>query len=268
MIHCQSSHIAAFSTSTASCILKPYTGAASRFPDIVAANPAAARALNVSTTQALSQHCLSRHIPLLYLSTDYVFPGRPGEAPYRSNSTPSPPNLYGETKRDGELAVLSTLGEMGLGVVLRVPVLYGSIDPAIGNKESAVNTLLDTVWAAQEPGKETTVDDWAVRYPTNTEDVGRVIVDISIKWVEASEEERKGFGDGVLQYSAEEGMTKYRICEILAEILGVGIGRLKKDSDGGGGGGGASRPYDTKLDTGRLKELGIETRAMRFEEWW
>jgi S-adenosylmethionine synthetase len=34
----------------------------------------------------------------------------------------NPVNLYGETKRDGELAVLGVEGAKG--VVLRVPVLY------------------------------------------------------------------------------------------------------------------------------------------------
>jgi len=154
--------------------------------------------------------------------------------------------------------VLSTLGDAGLGIVLRVPVLYGAVDESVGNKESAVNVLLDTVWAAQEPGKEIQVDDWAIRYPTNTEDVARVIVDISNKWV--------GAAGKVLQFSAEERMTKYGICEVLAGVLGVGMGGLKRNT--GGGGGGASRPYDTKLDTQALRDLGIETRTMGFEAWW
>lgn len=162
--------------------------------------------------------------------------------------------------------MLSTLGDAGLGIVLRIPVLYGAVDESIGNKESSVNVLLDTVWAAQEPGKEIKVDDWAIRYPTNTEDVARVIVDISKKWVAvADKEERKGWAK-VLQFSAEERMTKYAICEVLAGVLGLGMGGLKRDA--GGGGGGASRPYDTKLDTQALKDMGIETRTMAFEAWW
>lgn len=224
----------------------------------MAADPSAARALNVATTKTLSRLCLNRSLPLLYISTDYVFPGRPGEAPYHASSPTDPPNLYGHTKRDGELAVLSTLGDAGLGIVLRVPVLYGAVDESVGNKESAVNVLLDTVWAAQEPGKEIQVDDWAIRYPTNTEDVARVIVDISNKWA--------GAAGKVLQFSAEERMTKYGICEVLAGVLGVGMWGLKRDT--GGGGGGASRPYDTKLDTQALRDMGIETRTMGFEAWW
>jgi len=224
----------------------------------VAADPSAARALNVATTETLGRLCLNRSLPLLYISTDYVFPGRPGEAPYHSSSPTDPPNLYGQTKRDGEIAVLSTLDAAGLGIVLRVPVLYGAVEESVGNKESAVNVLLDTVWAAQEPGQEIKVDDWAIRYPTNTEDVARVVVDISKNWVSAAGK--------VLQFSAEERMTKYGICEVLAGLLGLGMGGLKRDTSGSGGA--ISRPYDTKLDTQALKDLGIETRAMGFEAWW
>lgn len=111
---------------------------------------------------------------MIYISTDYVFPGKPGDAPYEADAQPAPTNLYGQTKLDGEQVTLDEYkraGKPGLGVVLRVPVLYGDAEtPA----ESAVNVLLDTVWKAQEEGAKIKMDHWALRYPTNTEDVGRV----------------------------------------------------------------------------------------------
>lgn len=58
-------------------------------------------------------------------------------------------------------------GKKGWGVALRVPILYGEGK----NEESAVNVLMDSVMGQKE-GK---VDHWALRYPTNTEDVGRVL---------------------------------------------------------------------------------------------
>lgn len=104
-----------------------------------------------------------------------MFPGVPGEAPYEADHTPRPTNLYGETKWEGEKAVLEGEGDGGNGgkaVVLRVPVLYGSVEEEVGNKESAVNVLMDAVWKAQK--EEVVMDHWAIRYPTNTEDVARV----------------------------------------------------------------------------------------------
>ena len=103
-----------------------------------------------------------------------MFPGTEGQAPYEVDSTPAPPNLYGQTKLDGEKAVLNAFeerGKEGMGVVLRVPVLYGEVEG--GNGESAVNVLMDTVWKVQN--EAVAMDHWAIRYPTNTEDVARVL---------------------------------------------------------------------------------------------
>lgn len=40
--------------------------------------------------------------------------------------------------------------------------------------ESAVNVLMDALWKAQTEGAQISMDHWAIRYPTNTEDIGRV----------------------------------------------------------------------------------------------
>jgi S-adenosylmethionine synthetase len=54
------------------------------------------------------------------MGIDYVFDGT--SPPYAPSSTTNPLNLYGRTKRDGELAVLD--GKSGASVVvLRLPVL-------------------------------------------------------------------------------------------------------------------------------------------------
>lgn len=110
---------------------------------------------------------------LIYISTDYVFSGKQGEAPYESDAPTGPTNLYGQTKLDGEHEVLQaykSAGKEGLGLVLRVPVLYGDAEMP---SESAVNVLMDVLWKAQQ-GEKVTMEHWALRYPTNTEDVGRV----------------------------------------------------------------------------------------------
>lgn len=157
------------------------SGAANRFPDKCDSDPEGTRALNIEASRSLARATASRGIFLIYISTDYVFPGTEGDAPYEVTDTPKPPNLYGETKHDGEKAVLEeykAAGKEGLGVVLRVPVLYGEADSP---KESAVNVLMDAVNKAQEKDSNLTMDHWAIRYPTNTEDVGRVCSGMSSK---------------------------------------------------------------------------------------
>ncbi|KAL4728576.1 hypothetical protein ACLX1H_005327 [Fusarium chlamydosporum] len=148
--------------------------AAQRFPDKVDKDPEGARALNVAASKALAKLAAERDIFVIYISTDYVFPGVPGDAPYEADAEPRPTNLYGQTKLDGERAVLESFkeaGKEGLGVVLRVPVLYGNAETP---SESAVNVLMDALWKAQTQGAQISMDHWAIRYPTNTEDIGRV----------------------------------------------------------------------------------------------
>lgn len=174
----------------------------------------------------------------------------------------------------------------GRGVILRVPVLYGDTEEAFGNKESAVNTLLDTVWKAAElPAGEPPLkmDDWSQRYPTNTEDVARVIQDIALLYTSSppSGSSNNLSLPQILQFSAEERFTKYEICGLLAEILDVDIeGKLigdrpPEEEGAGGAGAGASagnasvqRPYDTHLSTKVLEDLGVNVYAQDFRAWW
>ncbi|OJD12612.1 dTDP-4-dehydrorhamnose reductase [Emergomyces pasteurianus Ep9510] len=243
--------------------------AANRFPDKCDQNPDAARKINVAATKSLAQATSSRSILLIYISTDYVFPGRPGEAPYEASTETEPTNIYGETKRDGEIALLDETRESGLGVVLRVPVLYG---PAKQNSESAVNVLVDAVWKAQDANAGIKMDDWALRYPTNTADVGRVCHDIAVKYLGRAAAEGAEGADakalpGILQFSSEDRMTKYQICQKMAEILGLPLPGMIPVKDGPKPGE-VQRPYDTHLSTKELQRIGIGVETQSFVAWW
>lgn len=205
-----------------------------------------------------------RNILLIYISTDYVFPGKQGEAPYESDTSSNPPNLYGQTKLDGEEATLEENKESQLGIVLRVPVLYGSVDSP---SESAINILLDKVWKAQEKAAKIEMDDWAQRYPTNTEDVGRVCSDIATKYMKASHGERAKLPK-IMQFSSEDRYTKYEICQLMAEILGLPLDGLVAVKEGNTPGVGVQRPYDTHLSTKTLQDLGIPIWTQDFKGWW
>ena len=243
--------------------LTDHTGAANRFPDKCDADPEGARALNVEATQALAKATAYRNILLIYISTDYVFPGKQGEAPYEADDQPQPPNLYGQTKLDGEKATLEEAGKKNLGVVLRVPVLYGAVEDS---KESAINVLLDTLWKAQEKDAKIQMDDWAQRYPTNTEDVGRVCQDIAAKYLEAGDAGRAKLPK-ILQFSSEDRYTKYEICQMMAEIMGLSGEGIVPNKQGNQPGG-IQRPYDTHLSTKTLRELGIPVWTQDFKGWW
>lgn len=72
----------------------------------------------------------------------------------------------------------------------------------------------------------------------------------------------------VLQFSSEDRYTKYEICQLLADILGVGLDRLEADPTGGNVPGGVQRPYDCHLSTKALKEIGIPVHTQNFSDWW
>ncbi|KAI0016972.1 hypothetical protein F4780DRAFT_757075 [Xylariomycetidae sp. FL0641] len=239
--------------------------AANRFPDKCDKDPEGTRALNVAASKSLASLCAARDIFLIYISTDYVFPGKPGEAPYEADATPQPTNLYGQTKLDGERAILEEFkssAKPGLGVVLRVPVLYGH---AKEHAESAVNVLMKTVEDAQKPGAKIKMDHWALRYPTNTEDVGRVCHDVSVKYLEAGD---RSALPQILQFSSEYKCTKYEICKVFGELMGLSTAAIEPNTEGNDPNAPVQRPYDCHLSTRTLKDLGVNVWTQDFYEWW
>ncbi|KAH7550878.1 hypothetical protein BM1_10251 [Bipolaris maydis] len=243
--------------------------AANRFPDSCTANPEAARALNVESSRALAQATIARNIFLIYISTDYVFPGRPGEAPYKVDATPNPPNVYGQTKLEGEKAVLDVAtmaNAKNKVVVLRVPVLYGACDEP---KESAVNVLMSQLWNAQQIGEgepKIQVDDYALRYPTNTQDVGRVCRDIAKLYLNPANATREL--PSILHFSSEDQMTKWQICQTFADIMGLPLDNMVSFKPEEEPKDGTIRPYDCHLDTSVLRDLGIDVSTVNFRTWW
>ena len=66
--------------------------------------PETARAINASGAGCLAELCARVGIPLVHLSTDYVFDGRKSGA-YSEHDRVAPLNVYGHTKLEGEILV-------------------------------------------------------------------------------------------------------------------------------------------------------------------
>lgn len=79
-----------------------------------------AQRLNKTGPHLLAQACETHKIPLLHVSTDYVFDGQQ-TTPYRENDTTQPINYYGETKLLGEQMVRETCEQH---IILRVSGVF------------------------------------------------------------------------------------------------------------------------------------------------
>ena len=90
--------------------------------DAAEADPDAAARANRDGPALLAALCAEAGLPLIHVSTDYVFDGLKG-APYVETDPPCPTGVYGATKLAGERAVLAAGGR---AVVLRTSWVYAA----------------------------------------------------------------------------------------------------------------------------------------------
>ncbi len=91
--------------------------------DAAEADPEAAGRANRDGPAALAALCADAGIPLIHISTDYVFDGAKG-APYTEADPTSPTGVYGATKLEGEQAVLAACPR---AIVLRTSWVYSAV---------------------------------------------------------------------------------------------------------------------------------------------
>lgn len=85
-------------------------------------NPGLAYAVNAEAVASMARACRDAGVPLLHLSTDYVFDGA-GERPWRESDRPAPINVYGASKLAGEQA-LALIWPRHL--ILRISWVFGA----------------------------------------------------------------------------------------------------------------------------------------------
>jgi dTDP-4-dehydrorhamnose reductase len=79
-------------------------------------------AVNRDGATNLADACQQMNIPLLHISTDYVYDGNKPE-PYTEQDPPHPMGVYGESKWEGDQAVANRLEQH---LILRVSWVFGS----------------------------------------------------------------------------------------------------------------------------------------------
>lgn len=104
--------------------LRPVVISAGAYTAVDAAETDEERAhlINAIGPGLLAKACAEERVPLIHLSTDYVFPGD-GTRPYEPGDATGPRSAYGRTKLAGEQAVLDS---GALGYVVRTQWVYGA----------------------------------------------------------------------------------------------------------------------------------------------
>ena len=135
--------------------------------DKAESEPEAAMRANRDGPALLAKYCGEAGIPLIHISTDYVFDGRKG-APYVERDTTAPTGVYGATKLAGERAVLENCKR---AIILRTSWVYA----AMGR-----NFVLTMLNAAARTNKLRVVADQK-GCPTAADDLAGAILAIADK---------------------------------------------------------------------------------------
>ncbi len=203
--------------------------------DRAESEPQAAARANSSGPARIADWCARVEVPLVHVSTDYVFDGDKG-APYVETDETNPTGVYGATKRDGEAAVLAA---GGLAVILRTSWVYAA---------SGKNFVLTMLAAARaRPSLRVVADQ--IGCPTATPDLGRVILSIVDRLVAAPDPALSG-----IYHAAGRGSTSWHGLAVAA--LGcAGLTTPVEPIATSDWPTPARRPADSRLDCGKLESV-------------
>ena len=132
--------------------------------DAAETEPEAAARANRDGPALLARLCAEAGIPLIQVSTDYVFDGSKGQ-PYVETDPTSPTGVYGRTKAEGEQA---TLDACPYTIVLRTSWVYSATG------KNFVRTMINA--GARNPVLKVVGDQCGA--PTSADDLAAAIIDI------------------------------------------------------------------------------------------
>jgi dTDP-4-dehydrorhamnose reductase len=205
-------------------------------------------AVNADAPSRLAAETGRRGIPLIHISTDYVFDGRKG-APYVENDATAPLNAYGRSKLAGEHGVRAVTSRH---VIVRTSWVYSATG------RNFVRTILRL---AAERERLTIVADQR-GCPTAARDVAKACLDIALRCAE--EPDRAPYG--LYHFAGAGEATWFEFACAIVEIAGGRLPRRPKvvpiqTADYPTK---AVRPADARLDcTAIARFFGVTARPWR-----
>jgi dTDP-4-dehydrorhamnose reductase len=216
--------------------------------DRAESEPAVAFAVNAAAPSRLSAETGQRGIPLVHISTDYVFDGKQG-APYHEQDAVAPLNVYGRSKLAGEEGVRAG---NPFHVILRTSWVYSPYGA------NFVKTILRL---AAERDRLTVVADQR-GCPTAARDIAQACLDIALQCV--SEPKQSPYG--IYHFAGAGEASWFELAETIVDLSTRRCARspqvvpiLTCDYPTA-----AARPSDTRLDcTAIVRAFGITARPWR-----
>lgn len=190
-------------------------------------NPEDAYLINWIATREITKVCRDLGIPIIYLSTDFVFDGKKGV--YEESDEPYPLSIYGKTKLLGEEEVKS----WGIHCIIRVSWLFGG---GGGNFFSRLPHIIST-----QREIHAVIDQWSC--PTYAPAVASVLVDMVLKEMPL----------GTFHLAGEERTTPFEFATNLKKMMNADVKIIpvnRKSIQK------APRPKSSVLRNNKLKDLG------------
>lgn len=189
------------------------------------------RKVNALGTENIARMCRELDVPMIYISTDYVFDGE-GERPWEPDDERHPLNAYGQTKYEGELAVEKYLEKY---YIVRIAWVFGV------NGKNFIKTMLKL----SETHDTITVVNDQIGSPTYTYDLARLLVDML---------ETDKYGR---YHATNEGLCSwYEFAREIFRAAGRDVKVLPVTSDQYPSR--AKRPHNSRMSKDKLEEMGFQ----------
>lgn len=158
-----------------------------------------AEAINFHGPANLAAQCSVHDIPLIHLSTDFVFDGRDGEKPYTTEDQMNPLSVYADTKMMGDIAI-----QQGLAwhVILRVSSVFSAFGQNILTRNLAGLAKNDEMKIVSDQKS----------CPTYAPDLAKALITIATAVLRGH---HSGFG--IFHYCGEPAATRLEFVQAVME---------------------------------------------------
>ena len=196
--------------------------------------PQEAFRINAEGAGYVAQACRVLKIPLMAVSTDYVFDGKLSR-PYRETDPVAPLSIYGQSKRAGEEAIMAAAPDW---MIVRSGWIYGP-----GGRN-----FIDSILGRAQKGETLRVVNDQFGSPTYTEDLAQAMAQLLMAW------KRSGFSDqtaGLYHVANGFGCSRWELAVKAvhlagfagAQVVPVASEEVTRP---------ARRPRNSQLDTSRF----------------